>query len=214
MSKYTITFEELIELGWATEEDIKSCFTSYELSDYLTQEEIDVITTRGTWDKYKLANKIFNHYYMREIGFQTFARFKLEAKEKMEEIMEAKLHDIYSFAIKYDPLVNVDFTEEFERQIESEDSATADGLVLNSDTPQGRVQKSDILAGNYASSTSGNESSSSGNSSSNENYIKKTKGNSGISATAQALLKQYRDNIRAIDKEIINELNILFMGLF
>lgn len=214
MSKYTITFEELIELGWATEEDIKSCFTSYELSDYLTQEEIEVINTRGTWDKYKLANKIFNHYYMREIGFQTFARFKLEAKEKMEEIMEAKLHDIYSFAIKYDPLVNVDFTEEFERQIESEDTATADGLVLNSDTPQGRVQKSDILAGNYASSTSGNESSSSGNSSSNENYIKKTKGNSGISATAQALLKQYRDNVRAIDKEIINELNILFMGLF
>ena len=214
MSKYTITFEELIESGLYTEEDIKSCFTSYELSDYLTPEEIEVINTRGTWNKYKLADKIFNHYYMEEIGFQTFARFKLEAKEKMEELMESKLHDIYSFAIKYDPLVNVDFTEEFERQIESQDSASADGIVLNSDTPQGRVQKVDILAGNYASSTSGNESTSTGNSNSNENYVKRTKGNSGISATAQALLKQYRDNIRAIDKEIIDDLNILFMPLF
>ena len=214
MSKYTITFEELIESGLYTEEDIKSCFTSYELSDYLTPEEIEVINTRGTWNKYKLADKIFNHYYMEEIGFQTFARFKLEAKEKMEELMESKLHDIYSFAIKYDPLVNVDFTEEFTREIESEDSASADGIVLNSDTPQGRVLKTEILAGNYASSTSGNESSSTGNSSSSESYTKTTKGNSGISATAQALLKQYRDNIRAIDKEIIDDLNILFMSLF
>lgn len=214
MSKYTITFQELVEGGYYTEEEIKNTFKSYNLEDYLTADEINVINQRGTWNKEKLANKIYNHYYMEEIGFETYARFDLEAKELMEELMEKYLPMVYSYSIKYDPLVNVDFTESFERQFANQDSATADGLVLNSDTPQGRVQKADILAGNYASSTSGNETSSTGNSEGSENYTKRTKGNSGISATAQALLKQYRDNIRAVDKDIIKDLNILFMSLF
>ena len=214
MSKYTITFQELVEGGYYTEDEIKNTFKSYNLEDYLTADEIEVINQRGTWNKEKLANKIYNHYYMEEIGFETYARFDLEAKELMEELMEKYLPMVYSYSIKYDPLVNVDFTESFERQFANQDSATADGLVLNSDTPQGRVTKTDILAGNYASSTSGNETSSTGNSEGSENYTKRTKGNSGISATAQALLKQYRDNIRAIDKDIIKDLNILFMSLF
>lgn len=214
MSKYTITFQELVEGGYYTEDEIKNTFKSYNLEDYLTADEISVINQRGTWNKEKLANKIYNHYYMEEIGFETYARFDLEAKELMEELMEKYLPMVYSYSIEYDPLVNVDFTESFERQFANQDSATADGLVLNSDTPQGRVTKTDILAGNYASSTSGNETSSTGNSEGSENYTKRTKGNSGISATAQALLKQYRDNIRAVDKDIIKDLNILFMSLF
>ena len=214
MSKYTITFQELVEGGYYTEEEIKNTFKSYNLEDYLTADEINVINQRGTWNKEKLANKIYNHYYMEEIGFETYARFDLEAKELMEELMEKYLPMVYSYSIKYDPLVNVDFTESFERQFANKDSATADGLVLNSDTPQGRVTKTDILAGNYASSTSGNETSSTGNSEGSENYTKRTKGNSGVSATAQALLKQYRDNIRAVDTDIIKDLNILFMSLF
>lgn len=214
MSKYTITFQELVEGGYYTEDEIKNTFKSYNLEDYLTADEISVINQRGTWNKEKLANKIYKHYYMEEIGFETYARFDLEAKELMEELMEKYLPMVYSYSIEYDPLVNVDFTESFERQFANQDSATADGLVLNSDTPQGRVTKTDILAGNYASSTSGNETSSTGNSEGSENYTKRTKGNSGISATAQALLKQYRDNIRAVDKDIIKDLNILFMSLF
>lgn len=214
MSKYTITFKELIDLGIYTKEEIKESFKSYNLSDYLTAEEIEVINERGTWDKDRLAEKIFNHYYLEEIGFQTYERFCFEAKELMDEIMEEKLPMIYSYSIKYDPLVNVDFTESFEREFNNNDTASADGIVLNSDTPQGRVTKTDILAGNYASNTSGNETTSSGTSEGSESYTKRTKGNSGISATAQALLKQYRDNIKAIDRDIIKEVNILFMGLF
>lgn len=40
------------------------------------------------------------------------------------------------------------------------------------------------------------------------------KGNSGVSATAQKMIQQYRENIIAIDRDIINELNDIFMGLF
>ena len=47
-----------------------------------------------------------------------------------------------------------------------------------------------------------------------EQSSKTTKGNSGVSATAQKMIEQYRDNIRAINREIIEKLNDLFMGLF
>ena len=40
------------------------------------------------------------------------------------------------------------------------------------------------------------------------------KGNSGVSATAQKMVEQYRDNIRAINREIIDKLEPLFMGLY
>lgn len=226
MSKYTTNFRNLIEGGFVTREEIENIFKSYNLTDYLTADEIEVITTRGTWTPDKLAKKIVDHYYMKDLGFETYAMFKHYAKIEMEEIMESKLPLIYSSAIKYDPLVNVDFTEEFRRNVDVSSSATTNssasgsGLVVNSDTPQGQISKSAILGGAYASSTSASETTSSGNDSTNgssntdEDYIKHIKGNSGVSATAQKMVELYRNNIRAIDLEIIKELNDLFMGLF
>ena len=121
-------------------------------------------------------------------------------------------------SIEYDPLVNVDFTETFERSANTDNTGNANssGLGVASDTPQGKITKSAILQGNYASSTSAseNETTSSSSSDETESYVKRTKGNSGISATAQAMVKQYRDNIRAIDREIIDKLEPLFMGLY
>ena len=70
------------------------------MSDYLTQEEIDVINTRGTWTPQKLAKKIVDHYYLKDLGFETYAMFKHYAMIEMEEIMESKLPLIYSSAIK------------------------------------------------------------------------------------------------------------------
>lgn len=192
--------------------------------------------------------------------------------------MEEYLKVIYSNSIEFDPLVNVDFTETFEREIEgsadnnsnstntensnstnisssnstntgssnSTSNNNASGLNVNSDTPQGQINKNSILNGAYASNTNASETTSSitdstetsntnkidnsntskldttninkstSNSNSNtlEKYTRHQKGNSGISTTAQALIMQYRDTIRAVDKEIIDKLNVLFMGLY
>lgn len=214
MSRYTTTFRNLIEGGFVTREEIENIFKSYNMLDYLTQEEVDVINTRGTWKPEKLAKKIVDYYYFKDLGFETYAMFKHYAKIQMEEIMESKLPLIYSSAIKYDPLVNVDFTETLERTVDSTANGNGSGLVVNSDTPQTNINKQSILNGSYASSTSANEMDSSSSSSDEENYTKRIKGNSGVSATAQKMVEQYRDNIRAIDYEIIKELNDLFMGLF
>ena len=232
MSTYTIEIRKIID--FYGREEVESWFKDYELEEYLTEEQITTIINAGIWNKDKLAKKIVDHYYMREIGFETPGLFANRVKARMQEIMEDYLPVIYSNAIKFDPLVNVDFTETFERSIESEShnngssnsssNSNSSGLNVNSDTPQGQISKTDILQGAYASSTSASESEShmqdgtttenSGTGNQNENYIKKTKGNSGVSATAQALIKQYRDIIRAVDKEIIEELNDMFMGIY
>lgn len=216
MAKYTMELRRLFD--FYTRETVEGWFKDYELSDYLTQDEIDVIEDRGTWSKDKLAKKIVDHYYMREIGFETPYLFQHYVKITMQEIMEKKLPLIYSASIEYNPLINVDYTKTFSRRIDntSSGSDTASGLTINSITPQGQISKESILEGKYASSTQGGEStnSSSTTGASEEGSTETVKGNSGVSATAQKMIQQYRENIIAIDKDIINELNDLFMGLY
>lgn len=231
MAKYTFELRELFEPfkfnpPIFTRDDVEMFFKDYELNDYLTEEQINVINNYGVWNKDKLARKIVDHYYMRESGFETIGLFKHNCKIFMEELMEEYLPLIYSASIKYDPLVNVDFTETFNRTAndtmtnDGNSTSNSSGLTVNSDTPQGNINKQNILNGKYASSTSGNEisdntkTSSKGTNNTIEDYIKRVKGNSGVSATAQRMVAQYRENIIAIDREIINKLEVLFMGLF
>ena len=232
MASYTIELRKICD--FYGRETVEGWFKDYELSDYLTEDQITSIVNAGIWNKNKLAKKIVDHYFMREIGFETPALFENRVKARMQELMESYLPVIYSNSIKFDPLVNVDYTEEFSREIESESSnngssesssnSNSSGLNVNSDTPQGQISKQSILAGSYASQTNASETESavtdstetesSGTANQSETYTKKTKGNSGVSATAQALIKQYRDIIRAVDKEIIEDLNSMFMGIF
>ena len=220
MSKYTMEIRELVSTF--SEDEVKGWFMDYELSDFLTEEEIQVINERGTWNKDKLAKRIIDHYYTREIGTDAIGQFILFARDKMNEIMETYAPLIYSASIKYDPLVNVNFTEEYKGTTGNTSTSTsnAKGSSLNiaSDTPQGQINKNDILQGKYASSTSANESDNNVNGQTTDNgsqdYIKTTKGNSGVSATSQAMIKQYREIIRAINTEIVYELEQLFMGLY
>lgn len=245
LDNYTISLYEIIN-NFYTRQEVEGWFKDYNLSDYLTTEQITSITEHGLWTKEKLASKIVDHFLMQQIGFETMALFQHQVKVHMQEVMEKYLPLIYSASIEYDPLVNVDYTESFSRDIarinsgtsslsgtgtsSSTSGNTSSGLVIGSDTPMSNVSKSDILAGNYASNTSANESTStitdstntsnsnSGQSSMNENmgetYTKQVRGNSGVSATAQKMVEQYRQNIIAIDKEIIDSCESLFMIIY
>ena len=233
LSRDTTRLYDIINVGVFTREEVESWFTDYELSDFLTLDQIKIVQKAGVWNKEKLAKKIVNHYLMQEIGSETIGLFRHRARVLMNEIMEGKLPLIYSASIQYDPLVNVDYTETFERNIKSdgtnsgesnsESSSNSNGITLNSNTPQGRVSKEDILAGNYVTTTSGSESeagatsntTTSGEAQNNtdENYEKRVKGNSGVSATAQKMVEQFRDNIISIDRDIIRECSSLFMGI-
>ena len=222
---YTMSLYEIIN-NFYTRQEVEEWFKQYELSDYLNVDQIQTILDNGVWSKDKLAQKIVDHYLFEQIGFETMGLFKHKVKITMREIMESKLPLIYSCAIEYDPLVNVDYTETFERSIEnegtssSESSSDSSGLNVGSDTPQGQISKATILAGDYATGTNASETEASvsdsteASNSTDEEYTKHVKGNSGVSATAQKMVEQFRDNIRAIDYEIIKELENLFMIIY
>lgn len=220
MSKYTMEIRELVSTFGRDE--VKSWFLDWKLEDFLTTAEIQVINDRGTWDANKLAERIIDHYFTREIGTDAIGQFILFAKDKMNEIMETYAPLIYSASIKYDPLVNVDYSETYsgstDSSSKSSSSSSGSGLTVNSDTPQGQISKNDILKGKYASSTGANETENSVNDNSqntgSEKYVKTTRGNSGVTATAQKMIEQYRQVIRALNTEIIYELEPLFMGLY
>lgn len=227
MSKYSIKLRDLTLL--ITKPEIVLWFSSYNLADYLTAEEIAVISARGTWSKERLANKIYRKYQMREIGFEAPGLFKENALGLMDSLMEEYAPLIYSAAIKYDPLVNVDFTETyhhddvFKGSNEGESRSTSEntGLNIHSDTPQGQITKAKILDGSYATDTNGTENNIADQTNSEVNinntdtrdYTKTIKGNSGVSATAQKMIEQYRQNIIAIDREIVEKCAVLFMGV-
>lgn len=232
MAKYTIELRRICDIYGRDE--VESWFKNYDINNYLTPTQIEQIQKFNVWNKDRLATKIVDHYYMREIGFETPTLFKHYAKIKMQEIMERYLPKIYSNFLEYDPLSNVDFTEEYTREItgtgknegnsNSNSSNNASGLNVNSDTPQGQISKQDILNGAYASNTNASETESSindntktsSNSESNtvEKFTRHEEGDNGVIITNQRLVKEYREIIVAIDEEIINELNKLFMGLY
>lgn len=224
MASYTIELRKIIDLYGRDE--VESWFKDYEISDYLTDTQANLIKEAGVWNKDRLARDIVDHYFFREIGFETPAMFKHFVKVYMREIMERKLPIIYTMSIDYNPLTNIDYTETTNRNLSSESdyestsNNSASGLAVNSDTPQGEISKTEILQGKYASSTGASETSSqvtdggSSGSSSEESVTKHVTGNMGIMSTYQNLIKQYRQVIVGVNEDIIKELNKLFMGLY
>lgn len=121
MGNYTMSLYEIIN-NFYSRNEIENWFKSYNLSDYLTISQIETVEKANIWSKDRLAKKIVDNYLMREIGFETIALFKHNVLIKMQKIMEEKLPLIYSSAIQYDPLVNIDYTETFTRNIKSNGS--------------------------------------------------------------------------------------------
>lgn len=232
MASYTIELRNVCEIYGRNE--VENWFKEYKLEYYLTPKQIEQIEKFNVWSKDRLAKKIVNHYFLREIGYETPALFQHFAKVYMDEIMERKLPKIYSNFLDYEPLMNIDFTETFESEVNADTNATgssnssssnnSSGVNINSNTPQGQIDKTQLLQGKYASDAVANENTSniidntatnsSGTSSSKEKYIKNTKGNNGAIITNQRLIKEFREIIVAIDEEIILELNKLFFGLY
>lgn len=224
MARFTFELRELVDTFGR--EEVKNWFKDYNLSDYLTPEEINVIEEKGIWSKDQLAERIVNHFYLREVGQDSTGAFILYAKDLMAELMETYAPLIYSASIKFDPLVNVNFTVTTDRDTSGTGSTnttrnnSGSSLTINSDTPQGQINKQDILQGKYASSTSANEQSdnetgvSQSQDSGTEHSVVQTKGNSGVSATSQAMIQQLRDIIRALNTEIVYNLEPLFMAIY
>lgn len=217
MAKFTIELRALVETFGS---EVLNWFTAYDLRDYLTGSQIDEINRAGIWTKEKLANKIINHYETREIGFETPAYFAKKAQVFMAEIMEEKAPLIYAKTQIVNPIFDVNVSEIFsgtgKSNTDTTTTNTGTGLTVNSDTPMGEIDKTKILDGSYASSTSANEGTSTntniGKNDSSQDYTKTIKGNQKKSPIE--MLNDYQKYITAIDKEIIERAGCLFLNIY
>lgn len=185
-----------------------------------------------------LNQKILNHYYENEIGFETAPLFRFYLNNKLNEIMPY-YNILYEKQLQLlnniDKNVNLveDFkgtnTNESTTNTESESTSNSSGTSKNKnlfqDTPQGDLNNTELenqtWATNYTMNNTENENEINDNSSSNgtansngtNNYLKTIIGNNGGRYNLD-ILADLQKNLMNIDLLIINELHDLFMGLY
>lgn len=244
MNNYTFKLSDLfLETSYSpplyTREEIERWFMDYELSDFLTPEQIEILNKYNVWSKEKLASEIVDYFYMRESAYETPGLFKHFAKVHMRTLMEGYLLKVYTKFLEYDPLSSVDYVEEYTRTIDSEakntgksnsnasSNSSSSGLNVNSDTPQGQISKQNILNGAYASSTSASEGEAGatqenqtntenlGTGKTLEKYTHSMKGDNGVIVTNQYLVREFRELAINLNEELFFELNKrLFMCIY
>lgn len=209
MAQYTLQLREIESLEGR--ENLRQWFMDYDLHDYLTQSQIDTINERGVWSKEKLADLIIDHYYMREIGLETPALFKQKLKVALREIMEEKAPLIWSVSLDINPLNDFEINNQSDTTGKTSTSGSGNSLNIHSNTPQGQINKNQILDGTYASDTDGAENQTSTN---GEDETHNTSKSWGHNKSEVLMLREYRQNIVMINREIVSDLAELFIGLY
>ena len=179
--------------------------------------------------------KFYDEYMFREIGFETVERFKRSLLGKLNKIMPyyTQLYHTELVSKNINFLLNKDLIETFEREVNGSSevnsnsttnangTSTANSNDMMYDTPNSRIE--DLTKYPTQGSQGENNATSSSNATSTNNQTgentqtEKTslisKGNIGITSSAQ-LLKEWREVIIDIDEMILNDLEDLFMLLF
>ena len=202
MSKYTITIKKLLDNNF-----------NFGLTDYPIFNE----TYRNT-----LNNKILNHYYMNEIGFETAELFKFYLNNKMNEIMPY-YNELYKAQEKSinELLDNVNLYEESNRlnnnTVNTTSNSNNNSKNLFQDTPQGQISFTDIENQKWATNLTLNknniEDTSNSTGENNENYSRHIHGNNGKKYNIE-ILEDIKNKLFNIDLMIINDLEELFMQIF
>lgn len=151
MSKYTT------ELRWIVENGYDLQLNEYPIFDENYRQ--------------KLNQKIINHYYFREIGFETVGLFRFYLKQTMNEIMPYYNQLYESALLEIDPLNTINFTETLTRtkigndtknfnedttvnsngDSNSNSTKSTNFKDVESDTPQGMLSIGNIEGELYAS---------------------------------------------------------------
>lgn len=208
MSKYTIDIYTLLK-----DENFKLFNFDY---DFYTDDE----TIKNNFEQKFIDTFMFN-----EIGFETVLRFKHFLKTKLNNIMpyysQLYITELKSKDIEF--LLNKDLTETFTREVEGTVNNNSSSNASNTNN----FKESSLENGNatlelsHGRLTSISETKDSGtvdnNSSSNNNERETTtlvsRGNIGITSSAE-LLQKWREVLINIDNMIIEECKELFMMIY
>lgn len=213
------------------------CESKAGLSESTGCDNVDDIVSKS-WDKiftskavffdesYRalLCQKILKHYYLREIGAETFGVWKLWMNTRLEEIMPFYNQLYKSALIEFNPLYDVDLTRTHNRKInsskedngtsqsvstgESSDSGTSSGTNsgsssntkkdLYSDTPQGAItglENENYLTNARKVTDSGSTSGNSSGEFSNTGNNKTTVNGETTNTGTTNSLEDYAENV-------------------
>jgi hypothetical protein len=243
MSKYTQELRYIYENEKKLPPPTGSLSLINILSNYPLENETFVDPTRKDSKNRRdtLNEKIINHYYFCEIGFETRQRFLFALQRKLNEIMPLYNQRYKSIDMEINPIDNVNMTETFEHSVDDTSTTTSNGdttnggsnsvssdnLNVESDTPSTELSEADIKANKYASRTSyskdtnttnlGSTSHSEGTigltGNKTETFTRKEFGSSKGYTFAQNI-EQWRNIMLNIDMEIVDELKGLFINLW
>ena len=177
-----------------------------------------------------LEDKIIRHFYFREIGFETIGRFLFELESKLNEIMPFYNKMYESTLLEFDPLLNYQVKETYEKMNVGNTQGNANSNTtgslnektnqLFSDTPQGRVDFNTsshvtTMSQDVNTSSTSNDSSISQSQSNNnrEEFVRTMEGNIGVQTFSQ-LINDYRKTFINVDLMVMDELNELFMRVY
>lgn len=189
--------------------------------------------------KPELETKIIKHFYTQEICAETFGLWQLYLDRKMNEIMPYYNQLYKSALIEYDPLEDTNLTRHSNRDTVGERTdkntfnSTTDDTTVNTndhtdkfwDTPQDELTAfenntylTDIRNirdnGNNKYDSQVNQNSDNvSNSTNKDDFWETVKGKSQGKSYAQ-MINELRSTFLNIDMMVINELKVLFMGLY
>lgn len=173
-----------------------------------------------------LNDKIIDHFFFREIGFETCAQFAWYLRRTMNEIMPYYNEMYVTQGLLIDPLSDRDlsYKESWDRNIDDNGNSSTDGEShdrnVYQDTPMSllnNVGSPNVENFDYATNVTYNDgSSSNSNEHENSRYDRgwRVHDEKGRLHSQSYLLKEYRDVFKNIDMEVIEELENLFMGLW
>lgn len=175
---------------------------------------------KGEERKKELETKIIKHYYLYEIGFETYTRFKLALDEAMNRIMPFYNEMYKSIELQGDnPLSNMEFYETRDTQNDNKTSGKTTDVTDSTsksvfqDTPTQRLGDED-----YATNITDNSfnSEATGNNETQANLDEKMQRHvTGLNQySKQDMISRYRENIINVDEMIIEELHDLFMLIY
>lgn len=150
-----------------------------------------------------LEKKIIEHYYFRQIGFETVGRFKFKLNARLREIMP-RMNQLYKTTLfKYNPIENYNMEE----QGNDKRKTGSETVGKYADTPDSEL--AGLLEGKYLTNATHGTDKSEGE----ENHYFTRHGNIGVTTTQQ-MIEQERKIIIDLDLMIIDELKDLFIGVF
>lgn len=201
MAKYTITIKTLIENNF-----------DFGLTDYPIFNE----------SYREILNKnILNYYYESEIGLETPELFKRYLNNTMQLIMN-KYNVLYKAQeeLLENLLDNVNLKERYTRgttsSTSSNSTSNSNNKNLFQDTPQGRLDFTELENQNWATNYTMNKGNIADNTQSSGNgeevFERTIQGNNGNKYSID-VFRDLQNNFINIDMLIINDLSNLFMGL-